>query len=308
MTIDSDGKPLRFIGIHTDISERKEAQEEIRKMNEVLEQKVLERTNELEKRGHELLDNEAALMNIVEDLNLKSEELHKSTEQLQAANKELEAFSYSVSHDLRAPLRAISGFVSILMEDYGKDLDSEGKRICNIIHSNATKMGQLIDDLLSFSRLIRSELHHSKIDMESMVRIVISEFQSTQDLSQKSFSIQQIPQAMGDTNLIKQVWVNLISNAIKYSSKEVNAHINIGAIQKENETTYFIRDNGVGFNMKYSNKLFVVFQRLHGINEFEGTGVGLAIVQRIINRHGGRVWAEGEVGNGATFFFTLPMN
>ncbi len=308
MTIDSDGKPLRFIGIHTDISERKEAQEEIRKMNEVLEQKVLERTNELEKRGHELLENEVALMNIVEDLNLKSEELHRSTEQLQAANKELEAFSYSVSHDLRAPLRAISGFVSILMEDYGKDLDSEGKRICNIIHSNATKMGQLIDDLLSFSRLIRSELHHSKIDMESMVRIVISEFQSTQDLSQKSFSIQQIPQAMGDTNLIKQVWVNLISNAIKYSSKEVNAHINIGAIQKENETTYFIRDNGVGFNMKYSNKLFVVFQRLHGINEFEGTGVGLAIVQRIINRHGGRVWAEGEVGNGATFFFTLPMN
>ena len=308
MTIDSDGKPLRFIGIHTDISERKEAQEEIRKMNEELERKVLERTNELEKRGHELLDNEAALMNIVEDLNLKSAELHQSTERLQAANRELEAFSYSVSHDLRAPLRAISGFVSILMEDYGKDLDNEGKRICNIIHSNATKMGQLIDDLLSFSRLIRSELHHSKIDMEGMVRIVISEFQSTQDLSQKSFSIQQIPEALGDSNLIKQVWVNLISNAIKYSSKEVNAQINIGAIQKENETTYFIRDNGVGFNMEYSNKLFVVFQRLHGIGEFEGTGVGLAIVQRIINRHGGRVWAEGEVGKGATFYFTLPVN
>lgn len=307
MTFDDDGKPLRFIGSHTDISERKEAQEEIRKMNEILEQKVLERTNELEKRGHELLANEAALMNIVEDLNLKSAALHQSTEQLQAANKELEAFSYSVSHDLRAPLRAISGFVSILMEDYGKDLDSEGKRICNIIHSNAKKMGQLIDDLLSFSRLIRSELHHSKIDMESMVKIVISEFQSAQNLSQKSFSIQQIPEALGDANLIKQVWINLISNAIKYSSKEPNAHINIGAIQKENETTYFIRDNGVGFNMEYSNKLFVVFQRLHGISEFEGTGVGLAIVQRIINRHGGRVWAESEVGNGATFFFTLPV-
>ncbi|MBW8334483.1 MAG: PAS domain-containing protein [Prolixibacteraceae bacterium] len=308
MTFDTDGKPLRFIGIHTDISERKEAQEEIRKMNEVLEQKVLERTNELEKRGHELLENEAALMNIVEDLNMKSAELRQSTEQLQAANKELEAFSYSVSHDLRAPLRAISGFVSILMEDYGKDLDSEGKRICNIIHSNATKMGQLIDDLLSFSRLIRSEIHQSKIDMENMVKIVISEFQSTQALSQESFSIQQIPGASGDSNLIKQVWVNLISNAIKYSSKEVNAQIDIGAIQNNNETVYYIKDNGVGFNMQYSNKLFGVFQRLHGINEFEGTGVGLAIVQRIINRHGGRVWAEGEVGKGATFFFTLPLN
>lgn len=308
MTRDADGRPLRFIGTHADISERKETQENIRKMNEVLEQKVLERTNELEKRSRELLDNEVALLNLVEDLNLKSDALQRSTGQLQVANKELEAFSYSVSHDLRAPLRAISGFVSILMEDYEQVLDNEGKRICSIIHSNASRMGQLIDDLLAFSRLIRSELHNSRIDMESMVKNVIYDMEKTQDQSQKSISVQQIPEALGDANLIKQVWVNLISNAIKYSSKEVNAQINIGAIQNNNETVYYIKDNGVGFNMQYSNKLFGVFQRLHGINEFEGTGVGLAIVQRIINRHGGRVWAEGEVGKGATFYFSLPLN
>jgi PAS domain S-box-containing protein len=308
MTRDADGKPMRFIGTHADISERKEAQENIRKMNEVLERKVLERTNELEKRSRELLANEVALLNLVEDLNLKSDALQRSTTQLQVANKELEAFSYSVSHDLRAPLRAISGFVSILMEDYEQVLDNEGKRICSIIHSNASRMGQLIDDLLSFSRLIRSELHNSRIDMESMVKNVISDMGKTQDQSQKNISVQQIPEAFGDANLIKQVWVNLISNAIKYSSNEVNAQINIGAIQNNNETVYFIKDNGVGFNMQYSNKLFGVFQRLHGINEFEGTGVGLAIVQRIINRHCGRVWAEGEVGKGATFYFSLPLN
>jgi len=308
MSRDAEGKPLRFIGTHTDISERKEAQENIRKMNEMLEQKVLERTSELEKRSRELLDNEVALLSLVEDMNLKSDELKRSARQLEATNKELEAFSYSVSHDLRAPLRAIGGFVSILTEDYENILDDEGRRICRIIQSNAAKMGQLIDDLLSFSRLIRSELHHSKIDMESMVKNVISEFGTTQDLSTKTISVQNIPEAFGDSNLLKQVWINLVSNALKYSSKEENVQINIGAIRKESETFYFIKDNGVGFNMAYSNKLFNVFQRLHGLHEFEGTGVGLAIVQRIINRHGGRVWAEGEVGNGATFFFSLPTN
>ncbi len=291
-----------------DITERKLAVEEINKLNEQLEQKVLERTNELERRSSELLDNEAALLNLVEDLNLKSDELQRSAKQLEGANKELEAFSYSVSHDLRAPLRAISGFVSILMEDYENILDDEGRRICSIIQSNAAKMGQLIDDLLSFSRLIRSELHHSKIDMGSMVKNAIAEFGTAQDLSPKTITVQNLPEAFGDANLLKQVWINLISNALKYSSKEDNVQINIGAFQKESETSYFIKDNGVGFNMTYSNKLFGVFQRLHGLNEFEGTGVGLAIVQRIINRHGGRVWAEGEVGNGATFYFSLPTN
>jgi PAS domain S-box-containing protein len=291
-----------------DITDRKIAEEEISKLNEKLEQKVIERTNELEKRSQELLANEAALLNLVEDLNLKSEELQRSTEQLEVANKELEAFSYSVSHDLRAPLRAISGFVNILLEDYAQTLDDEGKRICNVIHTNAIRMGQLIDDLLSFSRLIRSEMRHSKIDMENIVKNVISEIEITQDLSQKAIVIQEIPQATGDFNLIKQVWINLISNAIKYSSKNENPQITIGSYTKQDELVYFIKDNGVGFNMDYVHKLFGVFQRLHSSNEFEGTGVGLAIVQRIINRHHGRVWAESEVGKGATFYFTLPAN
>jgi len=291
-----------------DITDRKIADDEIIKLNNELEKKVNDRTAELESRTKELIENQAALLNMVEDLNIKSDELHQSTAQLEIANKELEAFSYSVSHDLRAPLRAISGFVSILREDYEDKLDEEGKRICSIINSNATKMGQLIDDLLSFSRLIRSELHNTSIDMEKMVKTVLSEFESTYDLSQKNILIHELPKTKGDPNLIKQVWINLIANAFKYSSRNVNATITIGSFTQNNELVYYIKDNGVGFNMDYAHKLFGVFHRLHAGNEFEGTGVGLAIVQRIITRHHGKVWAEGEVGKGAAFYFTLPFN
>lgn len=295
------------IGFVRDITDRKFVEEEVKKLNKELELKVIDRTIELEKRSFELLENEAALLNLVEDLNLKSDELQNSKQLLEATNKELEAFSYSVSHDLRAPLRAINGFVNILNDEYDHVLDDEGKRICSIINSNAVKMGQLIDDLHSFSRLIKSELHHSTIDMQNIVRELISEFQISKELNPNIIVLKELPQSIGDTNLIKQVWMNLISNAIKYSSKTINPQIIIGATQNENETIYFIKDNGVGFNMNYSHKLFGVFQRLHGANEFEGTGVGLAIVQRIVSRHGGRVWAEGEIDKGATFYFTLPI-
>jgi len=305
--IDLNGT-LNVIGFVRDITDRKLAEEEVKKLNEELERKVVDRTIELEKRSSELIENETALLNLVEDLNLKSEELQNSTRQLQATNKELEAFSYSVSHDLRAPLRAINGFVNILTEEYSSLLDDEGKRICSIIHSNAVKMGQLIDDLLSFSRLIRSELHHSEIDMHDVVQGLITEFQTSKELNPNVISLQELPKSTGDTNLIKQVWMNLLSNAIKYSSKTRNPHIIVGSTQNDNETVYFIKDNGVGFNMNYSHKLFGVFQRLHSANEFEGTGVGLAIVQRIITRHGGRVWAKSEIGKGATFYFALPIN
>jgi len=302
----ANGSFSGIASIGEDITERKKAEEKIIRLNEELEERVIERTRELERRSRELINNETALLNLVEDLNLKSEELQRSTAQLEVANKELEAFSYSVSHDLRAPLRAINGFVSILVEDYEKALDAEGKRICGIIQSNATKMGQLIDDLLSFSRLIRSEFKHSKIDMDSLVKSVIADFEVQQDLSQKNVHIHDLPQTSGDKNMIKQVWINLISNALKYSSKNEHVQIDIGSYPDQNEIVYYIKDNGVGFNMEYVHKLFGVFHRLHSMNEFEGTGVGLAIVQRIIKRHRGRVWAEGEVGKGATFYFSLP--
>ena len=289
-----------------DITESKKAEEEIKKLNEILEQKVHDRTVELEKKQEELVNNQIALLNLVEDLNSKSVELQKSAELLEAANKELEAFTYSVSHDLRSPLRAINGFVNIIMEEYAQNFDAEGKRICGIIQSNATKMGQLIDDLLAFSRLIKNDMHSSKIDMNELVKNVISDFETNTDLSRKQITINELPDVFGDRNMMKQVWINLISNAIKYTSKTENARITIGSCLQNDETIYYIKDNGVGFSMTYAHKLFGVFQRLHSSAEFEGTGVGLAIVQRIINRHKGQVWAESEIGKGANFYFKLP--
>ena len=289
-----------------DVTDLKQNEAEIRKLNEELERKIKTRTRELENRSNELSDNQKALLNLVEDLNEKSTELTTRTEQLQLANKELEAFSYSVSHDLRAPLRAINGFVSILLEDYYSELNDEGKRICTIIQSNALKMGQLIDDLLSFSRLVRSDIKYSEIEMEKLANLVIADIQSHYPNLAIKFEVKAIPKATGDTNMIRQVWINLISNAVKYSSLKEQIIIQIDATENENELIYFIKDNGVGFDMKYSNKLFGVFQRLHNKKEFEGTGVGLAIVQRIIHRHNGRVWANSKIGQGATFYFSLP--
>ncbi|TYQ12704.1 UNVERIFIED_CONTAM: PAS domain S-box-containing protein [Acetivibrio alkalicellulosi] len=233
------------------------------------------------------------------------ERVRERTFQLESANKELEAFSYSVSHDLRAPLRAVNGYVQILIEDYESILDDEGKRICSVISSSAKQMGQLIDDLLSFSRIGRTNLEPSIVNMEQMAKSIYYELTSENNRNNISFNVENLPDAFVDTMLIRQVWINLISNAIKFSSKRESTVINISGMQQGDEIIYSVKDNGAGFNMKYVEKMFGVFQRLHSVKEFEGTGVGLAIVQRIINRHGGRVWAEGIEDEGATFYFSL---
>ncbi len=268
---DEKGNVAGVFAAARNITALKQAEEEIKKLNDELELKILHRTSQLE-----------------------------------TAVRELEAFSYSVSHDLRAPLRALDGFAKILLEDYSSKLDDEGKRLLNIIIINSKKMGMLIDDLLSFSRLNQQVVNKSKIDMEIMARSIFSELVQEGEKGNIEFYVQNIPDALGDSSMMRQVWRNLIGNALKFSSQKEHQIIEIGSCPGENENIYFIKDNGVGFDMQYVHKLFGVFQRLHKATEFEGTGVGLAIVQRIIHRHGGRVWAEGKINEGATFFFALP--
>ncbi|OHB70014.1 MAG: hypothetical protein A2W23_08385 [Planctomycetes bacterium RBG_16_43_13] len=238
--------------------------------------------------------------------NLAEEQLRERTAQLETANKELEAFSYSVSHDLRAPLRAIDGFSRMIIEDYANRLDEEGKRLLNVIRKNTQNMGQLIDDLLAFSRIGRKEIVRDEINMAELAKTVFDELkpQAKQDTTLK---LDGLPSAYGDRALMRQVFVNLLSNSLKFTRSRNEATIEIGCKKEGDKNVYFVRDNGVGFDMMYINKLFGVFQRLHSVDEFEGTGVGLAIVHRIIHRHNGEVRAEGKVGEGAVFYFSIPL-
>jgi len=227
--------------------------------------------------------------------------------QLKAANQELEAFSYSVSHDLRAPLRGVVSFSRIVLEDYGAKLDDEGRRLLNVVCSEAKRMGQLIDDLLAFSRLGRREMKAADFNMSTLAKNVFASLDEITRDRVKHFKVKKLPSAHGDYAMIQQVLFNLIANAAKFSSQEPEPSIEIGAKSKDGFNIYYVKDNGVGFDPRYASKLFGVFQRLHSEEEFEGTGVGLALVQRIIHRHGGKVWAEGQPNAGATFYFSLPI-
>lgn len=236
------------------------------------------------------------------------QKVRERTTQLESVNKELEAFSYSISHDLRAPLRGIIGFTAILEEDYSSKLDDEAKRITAVIKANTLKMGHLIDDLLTFSRMGRQDMVKTVIPCEQMIEEVIKEMVPENKMGRISWILHQVPDVKGDINAIRQVWINLISNAIKYSGNREQPRIEIGSFKEREQTVFFIKDNGVGFDEKYKGKLFRVFQRLHSADEFEGTGVGLAIVEKIISKHGGSVRAEGRLNEGAGFYFTLPDN
>ncbi len=228
------------------------------------------------------------------------------TAQLEMMVKELEAFTYSISDDMRGPLRAIDGFSRVLMEEYPDKLDAEGKRLLNIIRSNSRGLGELIDGLLAFSRLGRQHLDQADINMEELAKSAFDEVQAANSEHKMLIELHALPPAFGDRSMIRQVFYNLISNAFKFTRPKSNATIEIGFQEGGTQHTYYIRDNGVGFDMQYSPKLFGVFQRLHNVDEFEGAGVGLALVQRMVLRHGGRVWAEGKVNEGATFYFSLP--
>ncbi|MDP2387595.1 MAG: ATP-binding protein [Bacteroidota bacterium] len=254
-------------------------------------EKEKESIEKLEKKTNEVLRLNAAL----------EENIHK----LEVANKELEAFTYSVSHDLRAPLRAIHSYTKILSDEYLSGADADGKNMMNSVMRNAKKMGQLIDDLLAFSKVGKKELQLSNVDMTKLAENVLEDLKASMSSCKANVKVLSLPQANADYNLMGNVLGNLISNAIKYSSAKENSEVEIGCKEMEGKQVYYVKDNGAGFDMKYYDKLFGVFQRLHGADEFEGTGVGLALVKRIVTRHGGKIWAEGKLDEGATFYFSL---
>ncbi|MEW6157240.1 MAG: response regulator [Verrucomicrobiota bacterium] len=280
------------------------ARDELRQLNEQLESKVQQRTADLQFEIDQRRKAEEEIRRLNEDL---EERVRERTAQLEAANQELEAFSYSVSHDLRAPLRHVGGFVNLLKQSAQKEIPESSRRYLELIEESVQRMGQLIDDLLSFSRMGRAELYLQPVPLSALVKEVLEGLKPETSGRCIVWRVDPLPTVRCDAAMLRQVFFNLIGNAIKYSRSRSPAEIEIGARPNSpEEVVIHVRDNGVGFEMEYVNKLFGVFQRLHNEEEFEGTGIGLANVRRIIARHGGRTWAEGKVNAGATFYFSLP--
>ncbi len=285
-----------------------QAEEELGEHRRNLEDLVGERTTQLKARVVEADELNSAMVNIMDDLRTSNRQMENTTRELETSNRELEAFSYSVSHDLRAPVRHIAGFVELVKASSADQLGTAGLRHLNIIGDAATRMGRLIDDLLEFSRAGRVELHKSDLDLSGLVNQVVREVMEHVQDRDISWDIKALPNVHADRATLRQVVVNLVDNAVKYTGNRDKAQIEIGTTPGgENEFVFYIRDNGAGFDMKYVDKIFGVFERLHDLEEFEGTGVGLANVRRIIHRHGGRTWAQGQVGEGATVYFSLPQ-
>jgi light-regulated signal transduction histidine kinase (bacteriophytochrome) len=260
-----------------------------------------------------LEETQRAMLNLLEDFDVErsrteaaNRDLLQRTAQLEAANKELESFSYSVSHDLRAPLRHITGYALLLRKKALPILDDTALHYLDTISESAKQMGNLIDDLLAFSRMGRSEVKKTRVDLGYLVKGILKDFHEETKDRDIAWRVGELPQAVCDGSMLRLVFINLISNAVKFTRPRPKATIEIGCIPEQEEFIFFVRDNGVGFDPKYEDKLFGVFQRLHHQDEFEGTGIGLANVRRLIHRHGGRTWAHGEIEKGATFYFSLP--
>jgi light-regulated signal transduction histidine kinase (bacteriophytochrome)/HAMP domain-containing protein len=260
------------------------SKEELQRYATELEQRVEERTHELQE---------------------SNEALERNATQLLAANKELDAFAYSVSHDLRAPLRSIDGFSQVVLQDYADKLDDAGRDALHRVRAATQRMGMLIDDLLKLARITRAEMKREPVDLSGIAQEIVAELQRTAPERQVEFAIAPGLKAQGDARLLRVVLDNLLRNGWKYTAKQPRPRVEFGSADVNGGRAFMVKDNGAGFDMKYADKLFGVFQRLHSAAEFEGTGVGLATVQRIITRHGGRIWAEGAVDQGATFYFTL---
>jgi PAS domain S-box-containing protein len=300
---DKEGRIVGIFGITRDITELKQAEIALQQAYAEVEKQVEERTTQLQQEIAERRRAEEEIRRLNEGL---EQRVAERTAQLEASNRELEAFSYSVSHDLRAPLRAMDGFSRILLEDHAPQLPPDLARYLGIICDSARRMGYLVDGLLAFSRLGRQPLNKQSVDTADLVRQALQSLSGEQEGRRVEISIGELPACQGDAALLRQVWINLLSNALKFTRQREMTRIEIGCqTNVDGEQVYFVKDNGVGFDMQYAGKLFGVFQRLHRSEEYEGSGVGLAIVQRIIHRHGGRVWADGAVDQGATFYFTL---